>query len=884
MGGALSSAGCAVLSFAERIPWVAPVAFLIGAAVRAAHDAKELREDARKFATLVASVEEVLVRAQKEGTLKDSRQAVEVLRSALEEGVAMCNKLAMQGFVKRLILQGTDSRRFAEIQGEIDRGVAMLTLASSVTSAGLALASYEQSESLRQKVDELGGPDSVAKDPALLAQVENELEMSDRLVLGAMKGIGESLSASISRSSADLGARVGSMGEIMRANHDVMSKQVDKLTTMMSALMKLKGGLDADGEAAASATDGSDSNGAATSPPPAPPSAEAVNEAISGAAVRELMDRAPLPAHEARRMAAVRKVGLEGADAQRMVADPQLSVLVNEALAEFDTSSVFIGSVDLDAQTHLVSRHKKTEDANDGYVEFDGWSMSKETTTCQYAIAADKAVVARGSGAMSMHMTSEDGTIDFNGIGADDPAELLALGLAGHKGSQGMGKTMEAAMKGDNESAGAFANLIAAPEKFYASAPVRVDGQVVATFCVLDRQRREEGIDMRKLEELARRAGRRIEERAAQLEASGGDVLAAAAPGDLLFPDEAAFDAVVLDAAADAVVLLSMHSCPYCSEAKGLWRALAARLSSSPALRFACYDITNADAPADATVWGVSQVPAVVLAPRGGRPAVRYGGAAPYSEEGLKAWLESNGVELSPPLDGPDACTAAQLQTGNCEAAAGCAVPPRNNGAAPLVAAAPSRHHWRQGEQLAESLAELQRAHARQLETLRALGAAAAASEAAAGAFLEGVNALAERQSREAGGALAMLAQGSQSQAAGADGGVVGGDGGLLVPAALRAARELGAKQLDLYRALGAGVPGGAGVLAGKPAFLSGLSGAAARYSGACLQHMQLAVLAGDEAQLAAAVADGGGHGAAGGAGDTPPPLALPALALPALL
>ena len=33
-----------------------------------------------------------------------------------------------------------------------------------------------------------------------------------------------------------------------------------------------------------------------------------------------------------------------------------------------------------------------------------------------------------GSGAMSMHMTSEDGTIDFNGIGADDPAELMALG------------------------------------------------------------------------------------------------------------------------------------------------------------------------------------------------------------------------------------------------------------------------------------------------------------------------------------------------------------------------------------------------------------------------------------------------------------------------
>ena len=51
----------------------------------------------------------------------------------------------------------------------------------------------------------------------------------------------------------------------MRANHDVMSKQVDKLTTMMSALMKLKGGLDADGEAAASATDGSVLSGLALS-------------------------------------------------------------------------------------------------------------------------------------------------------------------------------------------------------------------------------------------------------------------------------------------------------------------------------------------------------------------------------------------------------------------------------------------------------------------------------------------------------------------------------------------------------------------------------------------------------------------------------------------
>ena len=56
-------AGEGLLGVAKDLPWIAPVAFLVGAVVKAAQDAAALKEDAARFVRVVRSVEGVLQRA-----------------------------------------------------------------------------------------------------------------------------------------------------------------------------------------------------------------------------------------------------------------------------------------------------------------------------------------------------------------------------------------------------------------------------------------------------------------------------------------------------------------------------------------------------------------------------------------------------------------------------------------------------------------------------------------------------------------------------------------------------------------------------------------------------------------------------------------------------
>ena len=59
-------AGEGLLGVAKDLPWIAPVAFLVGAVVKAAQDAAALKEDATRFVRVVRSVEGALQRAAAE--------------------------------------------------------------------------------------------------------------------------------------------------------------------------------------------------------------------------------------------------------------------------------------------------------------------------------------------------------------------------------------------------------------------------------------------------------------------------------------------------------------------------------------------------------------------------------------------------------------------------------------------------------------------------------------------------------------------------------------------------------------------------------------------------------------------------------------------------
>jgi hypothetical protein len=82
-----SAPGELLLGVAQNLPFVAPVAFLIGAVISAAASAKTLKADCAEFSKFVASTEAVCQEAALQGALDKAQDAVVQLRSALEEGL-----------------------------------------------------------------------------------------------------------------------------------------------------------------------------------------------------------------------------------------------------------------------------------------------------------------------------------------------------------------------------------------------------------------------------------------------------------------------------------------------------------------------------------------------------------------------------------------------------------------------------------------------------------------------------------------------------------------------------------------------------------------------------------------------------------------------------
>ena len=110
---AVGLAGEGLLGVAKDLPWVAPVAFLIGAVVKAAQDAAALKEDAARFVRVVRSVEGALQRAAADGKLTENAS----IREALEEALAHCHMLAREGTCVAMLL--SDSATFEALQAKL---------------------------------------------------------------------------------------------------------------------------------------------------------------------------------------------------------------------------------------------------------------------------------------------------------------------------------------------------------------------------------------------------------------------------------------------------------------------------------------------------------------------------------------------------------------------------------------------------------------------------------------------------------------------------------------------------------------------------------------------------------------------------------------------
>lgn len=175
----LKVTGQALLEVAKTLPLVAPVAYLIGAIASSAVTAVSLKSDCLEFGKVVRMLENVLLKAE---SLESQTDVIDDVRTSLEEALAHMQQMQDRGVLSATFLARSDKNRFEELKTKIEQAIQRLTLASSVDTAVITQAQFKQSEELRIKVEELGGPEAVAKDPDAQKEIEAAMTASDAVV------------------------------------------------------------------------------------------------------------------------------------------------------------------------------------------------------------------------------------------------------------------------------------------------------------------------------------------------------------------------------------------------------------------------------------------------------------------------------------------------------------------------------------------------------------------------------------------------------------------------------------------------------------------------------------------------------------------------------
>ena len=452
---------------------------------------------------------------------------------------------------------------------------------------------------MKSKLDEFGGASAAVDNPELLEQLEHELEASDKLLMASV----DAVRTEAKKSHRELMVKLKTQSEEARAQSDVMSKQIDKLTTMMSVLMKLRAG-------------GDDA------------SPQALAEQTTGDVVEEVMQMMPIPDNEVERIEQMRDLGMDadgitGDDISDLVEHDDLNALIDDAKREFGVAGSFIGALNGDEQTMLV--HKCDTRSGD-VASLSGMSCPREFTACQHVIARDDVVQLNGTDGVNCDVANGK-TLPF--ISMNDIGSLAETGLPSFsKFAYQMGKMApdkpeevwieQHGRQIKNKEMRGLMEFFEEKNSHYTGVPIRVNGKAVATFCMIDRKHRD---DMTSAETKAKvlsfadraaailakraengKAAARTDGKGHANESLGGATGAiesaaeepATANNGVLQLTKDTFAGEVLNHDRDVVVLLVAPWCANCSAMHTAWDA-AARGRSKP--RFAMFDVDADDPP-----------------------------------------------------------------------------------------------------------------------------------------------------------------------------------------------------------------------------------------------------------------------------------------------
>ena len=554
MGSAAGAVGSALLSFAKQLPWVAPIAFVVAGVAQAAADVHTLKRDAQIFAANVRSAENIMMQVAKKGKLGAVQETCEMLKFEMEEGLAFCHKLKTKYFVSQMLTSGRDCDKFKDISDSIQRQITVIAAAASVETHDIITDEFEQGQALKDKIAELGGAAAVAADPELKAQCAEFMKASDELIVSAVDEVARAVKLEAEKSQKKMDDMMEQSRAQTKVLEDQVANLTKMMEVLLQ--QRLGGaGVDAskdDGKkeeapapveetapaapvdaAAEIVADASDASEATPAPErettpeiPVPVDApvddpdaiarkisETVDTQISGAVVRDLMSRMPVADTEAERIEVVQKYGLSNDDITDLIGDESLKEITDMAIETFGVHDSYVGTIDATRQTMVAFSSRRddagTGDGDDGDAppppNIAGLWAPNIMTSCKHVVKKNDLLQSNGSFATEMEHMPNLTMADYAALAEAGHEEcgrfLPAIGavMADAEGTV-LDETLVPSDHNPHGDKGMTYGAVRAflqtmgsdAEAHYSGAPIQIEGQTVATFCVLDTKRRDD--------------------------------------------------------------------------------------------------------------------------------------------------------------------------------------------------------------------------------------------------------------------------------------------------------------------------------------------------------------------------------------------------------
>ena len=174
------AAGTGLLNAAGQIPFIAPIAYLIGATVVACEDAEGLKQDCKEFSVCVQELENDLLKVD---DLKKHKQTIEALQELLEEGYGFVKALKNSNKFIQVLASHRNTSALVNIRDRMVVLLQTMTFTVTLDLKRILSAKFDEEEKLGDLVEKMGGLDVALKNQNDLEQIKECLSHPEKVMM-----------------------------------------------------------------------------------------------------------------------------------------------------------------------------------------------------------------------------------------------------------------------------------------------------------------------------------------------------------------------------------------------------------------------------------------------------------------------------------------------------------------------------------------------------------------------------------------------------------------------------------------------------------------------------------------------------------------------------